>query len=454
MRRPFHAFGGVLCTCVWLAACGELRALAPHEVLVIANRQSSNSMAIARHFMTVHDVPVQNLVAIDVPVTESCSMAHESFTRQIWRPALRAAAERRLAHVLAWVYSTDLPTAIATPHPMSITGLTFLRNRTTPRAMRSGTFGSILYAGPDGPRERPHLPQSFDSLAAWLGNEMPLPAMMLGYTGPRGSTVQSVRDCLTRGAAAAGTMPTGTIYYVMQPGIRTAARAWQLPKALEALAEAGLHAVEQPDYPAGATGVLGICSGSADPDPAVIGAFLPGAMAEHLTSHAGNFTIPGQTKLTRWIDAGATASCGTVTEPYAIWTKFPHFRFFEHYAAGCTIIESFYGSVRCPLELLLIGDPLAQPWAAPATLTIEGLPAGGVAAGTISLRARVSSPAGRHYGDFTCLLDGRVVARNHFWTVDTTRLTNGRHDFRFAARSAGLVGQHVHASVTLRVDNP
>jgi hypothetical protein len=49
-----------------------------------------------------------------------------------------------------------------------------------------------------------------------------------------------------------------------------------------------------------------------------------------------------------------------VTEPKNTWTKFPHARFFVHYASGCSAMESFYQSILSPVQILLLGDPLSQ----------------------------------------------------------------------------------------------
>jgi len=90
---------------------------------------------------------------------------------------------------------------------------------------------------------------------------------------------------------------------------------------------------------------------------------IPGSAAEHLTSLAGHFYSPLQSKCTQWIRHGAAASCGTVSEPFALWPKFPHYRFFSHYRSGLTALESYMASVASPFQLLIVGDPLARPFA-------------------------------------------------------------------------------------------
>ena len=90
--------------------------------------------------------------------------------------------------------------------------------------------------------------------------------------------------------------------------------------------------------------------------------FLPGAYADHATSFAGTFDYPSQTKMSTWIGQGATATSGTICEPYAGSAKFPSAYTFLHQQKGLTMIESIYLSVQRPLQLLIIGEPLANPY--------------------------------------------------------------------------------------------
>ena len=50
-------------------------------------------------------------------------------------------------------------------------------------------------------------------------------------------------------------------------------------------------------------------------------------------------------------------------EPYSIQAKFPHPGIHVHYCRGASLAEAFYQSVNAPYQLLVVGDPLCQPWA-------------------------------------------------------------------------------------------
>jgi hypothetical protein len=91
--------------------------------------------------------------------------------------------------------------------------------------------------------------------------------------------------------------------------------------------------------------------------------YLPGAVADHLTSYGGQIPDSGQMSVIKWLQAGATASYGTVVEPCNYPQKFPHTGILlPYYFRGQTIIEAYWKSVAWPGEGIFVGEPLASPW--------------------------------------------------------------------------------------------
>jgi len=91
--------------------------------------------------------------------------------------------------------------------------------------------------------------------------------------------------------------------------------------------------------------------------------FLPGALADHLTSYGGDLLGSSQMSSLRWLEAGATASYGTVSEPCSHWQKFPHPSvLLRHYLGGASAIEAYWRSVAWPAQGVFIGEPLARPY--------------------------------------------------------------------------------------------
>jgi uncharacterized protein (TIGR03790 family) len=84
-----------------------------------------------------------------------------------------------------------------------------------------------------------------------------------------------------------------------------------------------------------------------------------------LTSVGGRL-VPdnGQSTVLEWIDSGATASHGAVSEPCNHLQKFPHPQvLLLHYLQGATALEAYWKSVAWPQQSLFVGEPLAAPFA-------------------------------------------------------------------------------------------
>ncbi len=92
--------------------------------------------------------------------------------------------------------------------------------------------------------------------------------------------------------------------------------------------------------------------------------WVNGALADHLTSFGGVLDKGnGQMSVLAWIDSGATASYGTVSEPCNHVQKFPHPQvLLQHYLQGSTAIEAYWKSVGWPQQGLFVGEPLASPF--------------------------------------------------------------------------------------------
>lgn len=97
--------------------------------------------------------------------------------------------------------------------------------------------------------------------------------------------------------------------------------------------------------------------------------WLPGALADHLTSFGGRLDAGegGQMSVLDWLEAGATASYGTVSEPCNHLQKFPHPQvLLLNYLQGATALEAYWRSVLWPGQGVFVGEPLAAPFAMPA----------------------------------------------------------------------------------------
>lgn len=443
---------------LWIAitlAPGMALALGPHELAVLVNRNSPDSMALANHYAALRDIPPGNLVHLDLPDRFRDApgvISPDDFRRYIYQPAQKLLAERGLGgHILAWAYSLDFPVRIGGEQPFSIQGLTFTRGVVPPPdQIREGTFLSTLYRGPDR-ADGPQSPTLSIEQFTLASTNMPLPSMMLGYRGSRGQTPAQALAGLTNSLRGDALSPPGWVYFIERPGDpRSDCRAWQYPGTQAELATLGVAARITDTYPDNASTAIGLMTGHADPPEAAFRIPLaPGAYAEHLTSFGADFINPAQTKATRWLIHGAAATSGTVIEPFANWAKFPHARLFSHYAAGCTMLEALYQAIRCPLQILLIGDPLAAPWKSPPLLTLINLDESESDTPLEGVTTFLASVIGVPRATFLYTLDGRPIAHpgnQPRIRLDTRALHDGYHELRVVAYGEGPVRQQASRS--------
>ena len=186
------------------------------------------------------------------------------------------------------------------------------------------------------------------------------PAMLLAARG-----VESAKALIERGVAADGTHPAGTAYLLSTSDAARNVRHTLYPRA-EAVMKGRLAAsVLRQDALEHAKDVLFYFTGRMRVEGLDTLGFLPGAIADHLTSAGGMLTDSGQMSALEWLEAGATGSYGAVVEPCNFPQKFPHPAVVaEFYLRGETLIEAYWKSVQMPGQGVFIGEPLAAPFAA------------------------------------------------------------------------------------------
>ena len=178
------------------------------------------------------------------------------------------------------------------------------------------------------------------------------------------ASFDEARALIDRGVLSDGTIPIGTAYLLSTSDTARNVRSRFYP-LIEALFNKRLN-VRRLDQDAlrDKNDVLFYFTGKASIDGLETLHFVPGAIADHLTSAGGALTEGGQMSALRWLEAGATASYGTVIEPCNLLQKFPHPAVvIGHYLEGETVIESYWKSVNMPGQGIFIGEPLASPFA-------------------------------------------------------------------------------------------
>jgi len=282
---------------------------------------------------------------------------------------------------------------------------------------------------------------------------------VLAVTRGAGTTEEEAIDSLKLAASADGTKPQGTFYFTLTGDVRTKTRQPNFADTIAELERLGHKAeIVEDVLPKDRDDVVGAMIGRATFDwPASGSTILPGAICENLTSFGGKMDqVGGQTKLSQLILAGAAGSSGTVTEPYAIQAKFPHPSMQVHYARGCSLAESFYQSVHGPYQLLIVGDPLCQPWATPPRFELKGLRSDEEVSKTVVIEEQPDGSTAIEMYEY--FLDGRllVVRVNQEMVameLDTTTLADGYHELRVVAIGAQPVETQSHKIIPFNVNN-
>ena len=441
LRQPvtFKRFlAPVVSVLLWLIG-GQAFALGPHETLLLVNDESVNSILLANVYQRLRGIPDSNVVRLSIPARAYhealTDISPENFTRYIWDPLQKAILDAQVGQqILACVFSCGFPTRITTEPAISITGAVFLRNVFPEEDLvTSGRYVSPLFSGPVSTDSALGVSASFDSARNRLLEAMPFPAMMLAFVGENGLTLNEAMDHLERTAMADHTDPSGTFYFVVNDDVRSTCRHWEFEPVAQAIrAFPHVNAVVSTNLPpVGGEPLCGFMTGSRTV-PLDRVPLVPGAYADHLTSFGGSFDRREHMKATAWLNAGAAFSSGTVTEPYAIWAKFSHACIFLHSLSGCSAIESFYQSVRSPLQILPLGDALSKPWA-PRLEPIITAPDSPLL-GTVSFQGSVKNERRDVFYRFQWLVDGRVVSVGRTFVWNTRSVSDGSHTLRLVVR--------------------
>ena len=324
------------------AAFGRPQLILPHtglsanELALVINDDDPLSRRIGDYYREQRRIPARNVIRVRFAPGRSALTADEFAT--IKAQIDRATPAEVQAYAVAWTQ----------PYRVGCMSLT--------SALAFG-FDPAFCSSACGPtRPSPY----FDSGSRYPALEHAMrPAMMLA-----GTDFEQVRRLIDRGLAADHGFPAGKVWLMSTSDKARNVRASHFERTATALAGVFPIEVREGNAIAGHDDLLGYFTGLAQvPDLATL-KFLPGALADHLTSFGGQLIDSSQMSSLRWLEAGATASYGTVVEPCNHPQKFPlpAIALF-HYASGASVVEAYWKSVAWPGEGVFIGEPLARPFA-------------------------------------------------------------------------------------------
>jgi uncharacterized protein (TIGR03790 family) len=305
------------------------------NLAVIINTADPLSVATGEYYVKQRRIAAAQVIRISIPVGRS-ELAVDEFVRvkaeveTLTPPAVQA-------YLLTW----------SAPYRVGCMSIT--------TAFAFGYDPSFCADGCHPTRLSPY----FNSASRSPASELQMrPTMMAA-----GRSFAQIKALIDRGVSADGTYPQGTAYLLSTSDKARNSRA-ALYQQVERVA-AGLINIDalKADALVGKADVMFYFTGVATVAQLDTLHFIPGAIADHLTSFGGQLTDSGQMSALRWLEAGATGSYGAVVEPCNFPQKFPHPAIvIGRYLRGESLIESYWKSVAWPGQGVFIGEPLAAPY--------------------------------------------------------------------------------------------
>lgn len=332
--------GSAACFVTWLYANQvpvprSFRGFERTDIAIVINSEDALSVAVGEYYARARRIPSGNVIKVAFAVGSS-EMTPEEFLR-VKAEVDSLVPQSVQAYALAWT----------APYRVGCMSMT--------SAFAFGYDQSYCAKN----CAATHLSSYFNSSSRIPASELGLrPAMMLA-----GRSFTDIKQTIDRGIASDGSFPRGAAYLLMTSDRARSSRSPLYP-LVESVA-AGLidiHVVHK-DKLVDKNDVLFYFTGIQRVSGLETLHFLPGAIADHLTSFGGMLTDSGQMSALNWLEAGATASYGTVVEPCNFPQKFPHPAIvIGRYVRGETLIEAYWKSVAWPGQGVFIGEPLAAPY--------------------------------------------------------------------------------------------
>lgn len=310
--------------------------LTADDLALIVNDDDPQSKAVGEYYREVRHIPTGNVIHLHFPPGRH-ALEKDEFIK-LKTEIDRATPKRVQAYAITWT----------NPYRVGCMSIT--------SALAFG-YSEKYCSSKCGPtKASPY----FNSPSLYPAKNLKMrPAMMLA-----GKDFEQVKEVIDRGVASDRSFPSGHAYLLSTTDTARNTRAGDFEKTAKALSGVIKVDVLKADSITDRQDVLFYFTGLMQVPHLETLHFLPGALADHLTSSGGQLTDSIQMSSLRWLEAGATASYGTVVEPCGFPQKFPYpgMAMF-YYATGASAIEAYWKSVAWPGQGVFIGEPLARPFA-------------------------------------------------------------------------------------------
>jgi len=325
----------------WMAVPHVIGRLTAQELGIVINQDDAYSVQVGEHYARARRIPPSRILRVSLPVKSALTpQEFEEFNKRV--QAFFSDQVQGLALTWRMPYAVDC---------QSITGV--LAMGFDPKLCAAG-------CGPSKP-------------SAYFGSSSSRPlrdhAMRLSML-LAARDVDTAKALIDRGVRSDGTLghvgmaPVNAHFVITFDEVRSVRQVLYPPQTAVPKLAVDVR-IDRTDALKNTDRVLLYMTGRTNIDWLDTVNFVPGALADHLTSFGGIIDKPhGQMTVLSWIQAGATATYGTVSEPCAHLQKFPHPQaLLLFYTQGATAMEAYWKSVLWPSQGLFVGEPLAAPFA-------------------------------------------------------------------------------------------
>lgn len=316
------------------------------NTLVVVNQASSNSCELGNYFTEHRNVPPENVLRINWQ-GGNISWTSNDFATVLLTPLLDLLAERQLTNQADYVVlSMDFPFR-------TISGSDI--NSTTTALFYGLKSGGIAvdnsYAGSEA---------VFDEAT---------PATAPGFsfitTMITGDSLVQAKQLVNQGVVSDSSFPNSPVILAKSSDVARNLRHTLFDNTILNCRVLGFSCTVRTNtdavwWPARCLGYqTGLAQFNVNTN-----LLVPGSIADSMTSFGGVIFGPNtQTNLLAFIEAGAAGAYGTVAEPYTDIEKFPNPQVYFYQVRGFSLAESYYQSVNTPYLGLMVGEPLAAPFA-------------------------------------------------------------------------------------------
>lgn len=353
------------------------------NTVVVINQASPNSRELGNYYCERRGVPPENVLRIHW-TGGNVEWSSNDFHARLVAPLLDLLATRQLSNQVDYVVlSMDIPF------------------RTLNAGQANSTTSALFYGLKDAAG-----PSWWEITNGYYASELPFriapPAGASGRcfltTMLTGTSLARAKRVVDQGVDSDGTWPTQPVLLAKSSDTLRNIRYRLFDHALFNCALRATANVRRTNdaSPWGKTNLLGYATGLAMFSVSS-NAFVPGAMADSLSSFGGIIFGGDQTSLLAFLEAGAAGSYGTVTEPTTSLQKFPNLQNYFYQARGFNLAESYYQSLSVPYQGLIVAEPLAAPFARAARGQWRNVSSNAVLSGTVTLGVEFTGMAEDHF---------------------------------------------------------